>query len=94
MKKRRVIIGIGTVVVMALAANMFMGDQSFPALYRNHRAMRNLSAQLKSSRNVIDSLRVEIDRLQHDTTYIERIAREKYGMARQDEKMYKFIEGK
>lgn len=38
----------------------------------------------------IDSLKNTIEMLRNDTAYIERIAREKLGMAGKDEKVYKF----
>jgi len=40
----------------------------------------------------MDSLSVQNQRLKSDTAYMEKIAREKLGMARKDEKVYKFIE--
>jgi cell division protein FtsB len=94
MKRRRLVIGVGAVLLLALAATLFSGDQGIVALYRTWRQMQQLTDELKTSRRTIDSLNIEIRRLTNDTGYIERIAREKYGMARKNEKMYKFIEGK
>ena len=73
---------------------MLTGDQGVVAFYRTWRQMQELQTELDNSRKAIDSLTVEIERLKNDTTYIERIAREKYGMARKNEKMYKFVEEK
>ena len=60
------------------------------ALFPSH----SFNQELPTSRRTIDSLKIEIERLKNDTAYIERIAREKYGMARENEKMFKFVEGK
>lgn len=48
--------------------------------------------QLYRERYVGDSLRAEILRLRKDTAAIERLARERYGMARAGETIYKVEE--
>jgi cell division protein FtsL len=83
---------IGWVVIAGLlcgAGFFFFGKQGIYYLIRDQRAK---SAEIRQGRHTIDSLRQEIARLTSDTAYIERIAREKLGMARPDEKIYKFIE--
>ncbi len=93
-RRRRLVIGAGCVVVLAVGGALLAGDQGVVALYRTWRQMRSLNEELNTSRQTIDSLKIEIQRLKNDTAYIERIAREKYGMARKNEKMFKFVEGK
>ena len=61
-------------------------------LYHVFNKTRQLKAQVRQLNRAIDSLTVEIEKLKSDTTYIERLAREKLGMARKDEKVYKFLE--
>ena len=94
MKRQRVIIGAGGFLVIILVVILFSGDQGVVTFYRTWRQMQELQIELDNSRKAIDSLTVEIERLKNDTAYIERIAREKYGMARKNEKMYKFVEEK
>jgi len=94
MRRRRLVIAIGAVAVLAAGGALLAGDQGVVSLYRTWRQMGRLNDSLAVSRRTIDSLKTEIQRLTSDTAYIERIAREKYGMARENEKMYKFIEGK
>jgi cell division protein FtsB len=53
--------------------------------------LRRKNEEIAEKTRQIDSLRREIDLLTNDTAYIERIAREKLGMARPDEEVYKFI---
>ena len=94
MKRQSVIIGAGGFLVIILVVILFSGDQGVVTFYRTWRQMQELQTELDNSRKAIDSLTVEIERLKNDTAYIERIAREKYGMARKNEKMYKFVEEK
>ena len=94
MRRRRLVIGIGTAAVLAAGGALLAGDQGVVTLYHTWRQMGRLNDELTASRRTVDSLKTEIQRLTNDTAYIERIAREKYGMARKNEKMYKFIEGK
>ena len=94
MKRQRVIIGAGGFLIIILVVILFSGDQGVVTFYRTWRQMQELQIELDNSRKAIDSLTVEIERLKNDTAYIERIAREKYGMARKNEKMYKFVEEK
>ena len=92
MKKKQIgIILIITVPLLMIIASLG-GNQGLIALYKNHRHMKQLSIQVKKSRATIDSLQNEIKRLKNDTSYIEQIAREKLGMAKKNEKVYKFIE--
>jgi cell division protein FtsB len=93
-QRRRLVIGAGCAVVLAVVVALLAGDQGVVALYRTWRQMGSLNEELNTSRRTIDSLKIEIQRLKNDTAYIERIAREKYGMARENEKMFKFVEGK
>ncbi len=95
MRKGRRIFFTGTGALIAvLTAIMVFGDQGIMTFYRTRRQLRQLENEIVRSRRAVDSLTLEIERLRNDTTYIERIARERFGMARRDEKMYKFIEEK
>jgi cell division protein FtsB len=69
----------------------FTGDQNVIALYRSHLQIRQGEAEIEQSRRIIDSLKTEIEHLKNDTAYIERIARERLGMAKKNEKIYKFV---
>jgi cell division protein FtsB len=95
MKKRiqTVVLIIIAVVLFFLSISLF-GGQGFIAVYKAYKQDRALTQQVIDSKKTIDSLKDEIERLKNDTTYIERIAREKLGMARRNEKIYKFIEEK
>jgi cell division protein FtsB len=94
MKRKTVIGGLAALVIAGVLFALLAGDQGALTFYRTWRKIGNLQQEIERSRKTIDSLTVEIDRLKSDTAHIERIAREKYGMARENEKMYKFIEEK
>jgi cell division protein FtsB len=78
--------------VLAFLYFLFAGDDGVVALFGSHREVRRMEREIETLNDTIDSLRTEIVRLREDTLYIERIAREKLGMARTDEKVYKFID--
>ena len=82
------------VVIAALAGGtlfFLFGKQGTYYLYRQAQERR---LEIKNDRRVIDSLQHEIKKLTNDTAYIARIAREKLGMAKPDEKVFKFVKQK
>ncbi len=68
------------------------GEVGLINLYRSHRETRRMKAEIDALNTTIDSLESTITKLKNDTAFIERIAREKLGMAKKGEKVYKFIE--
>ena len=50
---------------------------------------QTMPAEIAQVRQQQDSLRIIIQRLQSDTTLIEKLAREKYGMVRPGETVYR-----
>jgi cell division protein FtsB len=48
-------------------------------------------AELVTSREAVDSLRVQAERLEKDPATIERVARERFGMIRDGEVLYRFV---
>ena len=96
MKKKQKI-GRWLVVILALVLGVLLlrdagSDEGLIGLYRSYRERRKTEAQIRRMNHLIDSLEARIERLHSDTAYIERIAREKLGMARPDERVYKFVE--
>ena len=47
-----------------------------------------LEKEIVLQEQITDSMRIAVDRLKYDTTEIERIAREKYGMSKTNEDIY------
>jgi cell division protein FtsB len=91
-KTRLLIIAAGTAAAVAVLVILTFMNQGFLDIYRAYRQDRELTLNIKAAQAEADSLRSEIERLESDTAYIVRIAREKIGMARKEEKIVKFVE--
>ena len=78
-------------VVAVIVAVLAGGQSGLVALWSNHSKTDRMKSEIVRLNIQRDSIDTVIGRLQHDTTYIERVAREKLGMARKDEKVFKFI---
>ena len=89
MKKKKMIILLAGAALLGAIGVFLFGRQGLIYPYRQPKQKQ---LEIEENRRIIDSLREEIQRLTNDTAYIERIAREKLGMARPDEKVYKFVE--
>lgn len=89
MKKGRLLFLVLSAALLVGALFFLFGSQG---VYYQHRELVRRNAEIIAHRRTIDSLNDVIDKLTGDTAYIERIAREKLGMARKNEKVYKFIE--
>lgn len=71
---------------------LISGDYGFYKIGRLLWQKRDLQKQIEMEKHKSDSLAELIDRLSHDTDYIEKVAREKLGMVKKNETVYKFIE--
>lgn len=85
------IIAISAAAVAALAILTFK-NQGFLDMYRAYKQDRELTRKIEAANAEADSLKAEIERLKSDSAHIERIAREKLGMARKGERIIKFVE--
>jgi cell division protein FtsB len=82
------------VVALLIIWFLFIGNQSLFQLYRGHLNIKSQQQALIQLHGKVDSLNRQIDLLQHDTLYVEKIAREELGMAGKNETVYKFIKEK
>ena len=89
MKKKSALLWLAAAALCAGTLFFLLGRQG---VYLIHREMHRKQLEIDSKARTIDSLKREIERLNSDTAYIERIAREKLGMARPGEKVFKFVE--
>jgi cell division protein FtsB len=87
----RALLVVGALAVLYVAAGGVHGLVGWRRLSRD---VGELERQVRHAEVMIDSLEREIVRLRTDTAFIERTAREKLGMVRRDEKVYKFVEGR
>lgn len=63
--------------------------QGFYEYYVNKKTLYELEMKIDSLKKVNDSLSVEIELLKSNPEKIEKVAREKYGMIKPGEKIYK-----
>ncbi|MBD3240797.1 MAG: hypothetical protein GF331_09450 [Chitinivibrionales bacterium] len=92
MKRLRIILIV--VAVVAFLYFLVGGPRGVVQSYKLYTNVQRLERELDDTQTTIDSLRNEVERLKNDTAYIEHLARQKLGMARRDEKIYKFVEEK
>ena len=94
MKIKKIGRWIVVAVIMLLLSYLFSGNNSIIKLYSSHLDIKKKQQEIRNKHREIDSLTLETKKLKTDTLYMERIAREKLGMAGKNEKVYKFIGGK
>ncbi|MFP4417619.1 MAG: FtsB family cell division protein [Fibrobacterota bacterium] len=92
MKKKKIGRWIILALGIVLSTVLLTGDDGVINLYRLQRKTETMEDSLQGLHQRIDSLKTEIQRLTNDTAYIERLAREKLGMAKEGEKVYKFVQ--
>jgi cell division protein FtsB len=71
---------------------LFGGEYSYFELRATRIAERQEAAALAERRRQIDSLRAWADSLDVDSATLERLARERFGMLRPGETLYRFAE--
>ena len=79
---------LGLVFVAALLYFFFGGEYNFLNLWKLHNRTEDLAAQVTDLERQREQLIMEIEKLENDSTYIEKIAREEYKMGRKGEKVY------
>jgi cell division protein FtsB len=66
-----------------------------PHGYLHYRGLKHKHTELQQERRLLAARMVdaqqEVQRLQTDTLYIEKVARERYGFAREGERVYKIV---
>lgn len=77
---------------LALYYAVFGGEYSLPDMARLRGLRAREQAAVDSVRRQLDSLRARGDSLERDSAALERIARERYGMIRDGEVLYRFAE--
>lgn len=71
---------------------LFGGDYSYFELRRVRREQAAEQQRVEQSRAEVEALKARQDSLLHDSATIERIARERYGLIRDGERLYRFVE--
>jgi len=81
----------GAVLAVALYYAALGGEYSALDLLRLKRDRRAAEDQLARTRREADSLRADTVKLASDPATIERVARERFGMIREGETLYRFV---
>lgn len=71
---------------------LFGGEYGMGELRSLDREAEELSQRLVALRGEVDSLRALAERLAKDPGTVERVARERYGMIRDGEILYRFVD--
>lgn len=87
-KYHKVLIGI-MVVFLVIAAYSVFSDKGLLTRIRMNREKERLSRIMEEEKKKQDSLKKEIELLNTSDKKIEKIAREKYGMTKEGEIIYK-----
>ena len=78
-----------------LAAGYFLvlgGEYTFLDLWRLDRAREREEVELEAVRAEVAELEERADSLATDSAALERLAREQYGLIREGERLYRFVE--
>ena len=88
MRKRYVVLAV-VLILMILGLAAFT-DQGLLGLYHRKQEQARLEERLAQLQAENAALRSEIERLQSDPAYLEKVAREELGMVHQDELVFQF----
>ena len=72
---------------------VFGGEYSWLDLRRLERERRTQEQAVQATRREVVLLRARQDSLERDSLALERLAREKYGLIRTGERLYRFADG-
>lgn len=77
-------------LLLAAYYAVFGGEYSIFEVRRARADVAAAGVELDSLRRTLDSLRARVDSLENDPATLERIARERFGMVRPGETLYRF----
>lgn len=84
--------GAWIVVLGALYFLLFGGEYTFLDLWLMEREHEEEVQELEAIRVEVDRLKQVADSLATDSAALERLAREQYGLIREGERLYRFVE--
>ena len=71
---------------------VFGGEYSLMEMRRLEREREAEAVRLTDTRKQVEMLKLRADSLEKDSATLERIARERYGMIREGERLYRFVD--
>ena len=87
LKSRKLLIAI--VVTVPVVLYLFFGSHGFLQRFRLEQQIADLEANIEAAKVENEALKAEAAALDTDLKTIERVAREKYGMSRDGETVYR-----
>jgi cell division protein FtsL len=89
--QKKILISFGVISLLLLIAfTLIFTEKGFYTYYKMKNEKDRLQIEVDSLKRVNDSLRMEIKLLQTRDEKIEQVAREKFGLVKPGEKIYKF----
>jgi cell division protein FtsB len=86
---KRIYFLIGLIILLLFLLVLTFSDQGFYDHYLYRKNLKDLQTTIDSLKRVNDSLSIEIELLKSNPEKIEKVAREKYGLIKPAEKIYK-----
>ena len=83
---------VGGVLVAAAYFLLLGGEYTFLDLWRLDRTHEQEQAELEALRDEVAELGQHADSLATDSAALERLAREQYGLIKEGERLYRFVE--
>jgi cell division protein FtsB len=89
------LVGIGVcLMAIALLWIIFAPGMGVYSLLHQRSTITRLRAENKEIEEKNGSLRKEIEQIQNDPEYLEKVARDKYGLLKENEMVFEFTPGK
>lgn len=88
--KRKLLLSV--LVALPVLAIFTFGNKGLLRRFSLESRYDRIHEELYRERRVSDSLRSEISHLRNDSLAVEKLARERFGMARTGERVYKVVE--
>lgn len=86
---KRIYFLIGLIILLLFLLVLTFSDQGFYDHYLYRKNLKDVQTTIDSLKRVNDSLSIEIELLKSNPEKIEKVAREKYGLIKPGEKIYK-----
>ena len=90
-KQRKFVRGVLLLIGATLVIIFFFGDHGLFQLYKLKQERKEVQEHIAQLRENRETLISEKNRLENDLEYIEKLAREKYRMAKPGEKVFKVV---
>jgi cell division protein FtsL len=87
-KGKKILRWIFAIIVLVILFVFLSGNRSLLKLYSLHLDKNKLQQQKENLLQQQDDLETEIDKLKNDPEYIEKVAREKYNMKKENEEVH------